>query len=300
MKKISKEKLAQLSLAEKQKLFDVLEEKKRRKREAREAFVPHGGQLPIITDETKIRLVVCGNGFGKTALGVNEAFWGANGYNPITGKHSFVPAKVYVVLDSPEKVESTWLPEIKKWFNIREDQLEKRGKPYYTNITLDNGSFIRFVFHLAEPLTFESIEADLVIYDEPPPKAVWTSMLRAGRTKGRQARYLMLGTPITQPWLREYYVEWEKGAFPDTKFFKGDTTENKANLADGYIENFARHLSTREQATRLKGDWFNTDGLALAGLFDRRKHVKPSSLVLTLILTSQPMLACWRLALTVS
>jgi hypothetical protein len=83
----------------------------------------------------------------------------------------------------------------------------------------------------------------------------------------------MIGTPITQPWLREFHVEWEKGSYPDTMFFKGTTEQNKDNLDKGYIESYSLHLTEKEKRTRLFGDFFSTDGLALAELFRRDKHL---------------------------
>lgn len=275
--KIDRKKLASLSNDEKILLLEALKEKKRRRANARTSFVPHAGQLEIIKDEHSKRLLICGNGFGKTALGANEALWAVRGHNPITGVTTPVPARVIVVLDAPEKVTDTWIPELRKWATITDEQLHKRGKPYYTEITFDNGSVIRFMFHLQEPLAFESLESDLVILDEPPPRAVWIALLRSGRKKHRKGRFLMLGTPITQPWLREYYFEWQKGKYPDSQFFKLSSRLNEANLAEGYIEEFSAHLTERERATRIDGDFFNTEGMALAGLWKRERHVVPSS-----------------------
>lgn len=273
MAKISKEHLAKLSKAEKLKLLDLVERKKQIKKEQRKAFTPHEGQRAIAIDKSKIRILVCGNGFGKTAYGVNEVLWRASGGNPITGLNSKVPAKIIVVLDSPQKVTDVWLPEIKKWYPLTEDQLHKQGKPFISMLTFLNGSEVRFMFHLQEELAFESIEADFVVFDEPPPRQVWVALMRAGRKKGSDPKYLLLGTPIAQPWLREYYVEWEKGKYPDTQFFKYSTEMNKQNLADNYLEEFTRHLTEKEKRTRIEGDFFSTDGLALADLFKRDRHV---------------------------
>lgn len=274
MAKISKEKLASLTREEKLLLLEALEEKKRRKANSRAAFKPHPGQLAVIQDKHAKRIVVSGNGFGKTSLAVNEAFWAAEGYNPINKEYTHVPAHVIVVLDSPEKVADVWLPEMRKWREIKEEQLHKRGKPYYTEITFDNGSRIRFMFAQAEPMSFESISLiDLCVVDEPVSRNVWVALLRGGRQKNREARYLMIGTPIAQSWLRTYYKEWEEGKFPDTQFFRGSTSENSKNLAEGYLEEFSRHLTENEKRTRLEGEFFNTDGMALAGLLDRSQHL---------------------------
>lgn len=210
---------------------------------------------------------------GKTALGVNEAMWALDGYNPITGKYTPVPARIVVLLDSPEKVGDVWLPELKKWRAIDDEQLHKRGKPYITEITWHNGSTVRFMFHEQSPMSFESLEADFVVCDEPPARNVWIALLRSGRKKNSKARFIMIATPISQAWIRQYYVEWEKGNYPDTEFFKGSTIQNAANLAEGYIEEFSKHLTEAEKRTRLHGEFFNTDGMALAGLWKREKHL---------------------------
>jgi hypothetical protein len=276
---LTKEQLANLTKEQKLQLLDIIDEKKRRAKAARKAFVPHEGQMRLINSKAKIRINVCGNGFGKTAHGVNEAHWAALGYNPILKTYNPVPADVIVVLDAPSKVADVWLPEIKKWYPLTEDQLHKDGKPFVSRITFPNGSQIRFMFWLQEAMAFESVEADFVVFDEPPPRSVFVALLRAGRKKDRQARYLILGTPIAQDWLREYHAEWRKGQHADTEFFRMSSEMNRANLSDGYIEGFTAHLTDRERRTRIDGEFFATDGLALAGLFRSEKHViSPSKL----------------------
>lgn len=267
-------KLDHLTKEQKLALLDALEEKERRSRLKVDLYVPNKGQLEVHKSPHTLRAVFSGNGGGKTTLGVNEAKWAVEGYNPITQSYTPVPCRVIVVLDRPDKVEQAWLPEIKKWINIKGEQLQKKGKPYYTQITFDNGSFIQFMFHDAEPLAFESIECDVVIFDEPPPRHVYVALRRGGRTKGRVAKYLIIGTPISAAWMRkEIYEPWAKGDLKDTECFKFGTEVNKQNLAEGYIETFSSVLSDKEKRIRLHGDFFDLDGLALAHLFQRDKHV---------------------------
>jgi hypothetical protein len=273
-KQITKEQIAHLSKEEKLKLLEVVEERARRKRESRKAFTPHLEQLEVIRDTHSKRIVVSGNGWGKSSLGANLALWELDGFNPITNEHTAVPSNVIVVLDSPDKVADVWLPELRKWRDIPEEQLHKRGKPFITEISWPNGSSLRFMFQEQQELAFESRSSiDLCIFDEPPARNTWIALLRGGRQKKRQSRYIIIGTPLSRNWLREYYVEWQKGAYPDTMFFKGSTEANRANLADGYIENFSMHLTDNEKRTRLHGEFFNTDGMALAGVWKREKHL---------------------------
>lgn len=277
MARITKEQLASLTKEEKLALLDVVEEKKRRVREQRRAFTPHAGQRAIIDSNQKIKIVTAANGSGKTAVAVNMMLWYAHGYNPVSKATTRVPARIYVVLDSPAKIADVWIPEIKKWYNLKEEQLAKLGKPFISQINFDNGSTLRFLFHEQNELAFESIEGDYFIFDEPCDKRLWTALLRAGRTKNSDPKYIMIGTPLSQAWLREYFVEWEKGNFPDTQFFKMSTEANRVNLAEGYIEDYSRHLTEAEKRTRLHGEFFNTDGMALAGLFKRDRHILPAS-----------------------
>src|SRR5688500_9900156 len=125
----SKEKLAArlaaMTHAEKLEYYDLIQEKKRRLLEAREAYTPNSGQLAVHLSAAVLRAVFAGNGGGKTALGANEALWAALGYNPITKVKSKVPARVIVVLDKPDKVDTVWLPELKKWYPIKAEQLHK-------------------------------------------------------------------------------------------------------------------------------------------------------------------------------
>lgn len=270
------------TLTRKQKLdlLDAIEEKKRRKQESRTLFVPNKGQAPVFESfvDTKIEtiLVLTGNGGGKSAMGANLAIDSANGYVSHTKTHMSVPARIYVILDKPEKVTDVWLPEIKKWYPLKDEQLHKRGKPYVSNITFDNGSEIIFMFHEQSLMSFESVEGDVFIFDEPCPRAIFIALRRAGRKKGRKPKYLIIGTPIAASWLRkELYEPWVRGERPEIACFRFSTDVNKVNLSDGYLENFSRYLSEKEQQIRIHGQFFDLEGLALAHIFDRDKHLLP-------------------------
>jgi hypothetical protein len=272
--RLTDEQLSGLTFKEKLELLDVIEELEQREREKPDNFVPNDGQIQVIRSDALIRAVFAGNGGGKTALGTNEAGWAAYGYNPVTKEHTRVPTRGIVVLDRPEKVADVWLPELRKWFQITGEQLHKRGKPYYNHITFDNGSEILFMFHDQDPMAFESLEIDWVIFDEPPPRPVFVSLMRGGRKKDSNPWYLIIGTPIAAPWLRkEIYEPWARGERDDIECFRYGTEVNKANLKEGYIEQFSAVLSEKEKRIRLQGEFFDLEGLALAHLFDRSTHV---------------------------
>lgn len=274
--KLTDKQLARLSHKEKLALIDVIDEMARREREKPDNFAPNSGQLDVIKSTKKVRAVFAGNGGGKTALGVNEAIWAATGYNPVTKKHTRVPTRGVVVLDRPEKVADVWMPEILKWYQLKPDQLHKRGKPYYNHVTFDNGSEILFMFHDQDPMAFESLEVDWVIFDEPCPRHIFISLFRGGRKKDSTPWFLIIGTPIAAAWLRkEIYEPWAKGEREDIECFRYGTEANRENLKEGYIESFTEVLSDREKRIRLHGEFFDLEGLALAHLFDRHTHLLP-------------------------
>lgn len=273
-KALTRADLDSMSRADKLAMLDLLEEKNRRDRERPDHYEPNDGQLPVHKSTAALRAVFAGNGGGKTALGVNEAIWACNGFNPVTKIYSRVPARVIVVLDKPDKVADVWLPEIKKWYALKPEQLHKRGKPHYSQITFPNGSEILFMFHDQEPMSFESIELDMAIFDEPPPRHVYVALRRGGRKKGTVPRYLIIGTPIGASWLRkEIYEPWARGEHVDIECFRYGTRVNEHNLADGFVESFSRVLSEKEKQIRLEGSFDDLDGLALAHLFDRTTHL---------------------------
>lgn len=269
-----KSRSSNLTREQKLAMLDALEEKKRRQLDRRASYIPNKGQAPTHKSKKTLRVVFSGNGAGKTAMGVNEALWFCQGYNPVTKETTRVPAKVIVVLDKPEKVESVWLPEIKKWYALKPEQLHKKGKPYFSAISFDNGSELTFMFWEQEAMSFESIELDAAIFDEPCPRHIYIALRRGARKKHSTPRFLMIGTPISAPWLRtDIYEPWAKGELEDTECFRFGTVVNEANLADGYIDTFSRILTEKERRVRLEGEFFDLDGLALAHLFKRDTHL---------------------------
>jgi hypothetical protein len=231
-------------------------------------FSVDGDNLIVLEDYT------VNHNSGKSALAANEAIWAMQGYNPVTKKFSKVPTRVIVVLDDPSKANDQWVPELMKWYSFREDQLHKRGKPSYSQVTMDNGSELIFMSHNQEPLLFESIEADVVIFDEPPPRHIYVALVRGLRKAGRTPWVLIVGTPIAASWMRTEILEpWERGERKDIECFTYGTEVNTQNLAEGYIERMRATLTEKEVRIRLFGEFYDLDGLALAHLFNERTHV---------------------------
>jgi hypothetical protein len=266
-------KVSSLSKEEKVALLVALEERERRAKLAAPMFKPHAGQRRVIESGALERYLFCGNGYGKSTILVNEVHWAATGTNPITGQSTPVPAKICLMLDSPEKIQD-FITEYRRWNRLEPEWLQKRGKPNVSAIEYPNGSTVTVLSHQVEPLKLEGSQWTHIFFDEPPPKAVFNALFRGGRLKGRPCRVLLAGTPITAAWLRtDVYEPWARGESEGVECFTGNTEENRPNLEEGYIERFAAKLSTHEKEVRLGGAFHDLEGLALSHLFRDETHI---------------------------
>lgn len=263
-----------LSKEQKLLMLDALKEKSRRDKLKKAKYTPNDGQMRVHRCDKPFRFCFAANSGGKTTLAVNEVMWAANGYNPILDKNSQVPARIYVILDHPDKVRDVWLSEMRKWHHIEDEWLHKNGKPYINEIKFPNGSFIKFLFHQQDDLTYEGLELDYCFFDEPCPRNIWIALRRGGRTKGRPARFLLIGTPIKAAWLRkDIYEPWQKGDLPDHECFIYGAEVNKKNVNEEWYNSFFSSLTEKERKVRQEGMFFDTESLALASIFKRQVHV---------------------------
>ncbi len=267
--------LSRLSKDEKLLYLDAIKEKKRRILAQKPTYKPNPGQLPVHMDDKPVRIVAAANGGGKTTLAAQEVLWWCTGFNPLTGAFSKVPATVIVLLDSPLKIDKVWIQELRKWYPLDEEcELRKNGKPYVNEIIFKNGSTIQIMLHEQEDMVFEGIQLDYLCADEPFPRRIWIALTRGARKKNTKPKFLIIGTPLGQPWL--YNELWKKaaeGERPDVGIHRFGIEVNKDNLAVGYIEQFSRNLTDAEKKVRLQGHFSHLEGLALAHLFDRSHHV---------------------------
>jgi hypothetical protein len=268
--------LSKLSKEEKLALLDELEEKEKRVKRRKSPYKPNSLQERVHSSIKRIRLVTSANGVGKTAMATQAAYQtatlGGEALRLAKGATKLpVPNKGVIILDSPDKMER-WEEELKKWFDIEDWQWIKNGKPYINEIVLPNGSSWHFMFHLQEPLAFESLEFDYAIYDEPPPRHVYVAISR-GLRRSDGAWSLIVGTPLAQPWLKkDLYDPAMKGLRNDIEVFKAGILVNEANLGKDYIANFSRDLTEHDKRVRLHGDFAHLEGLALAKYWKPEVH----------------------------
>jgi hypothetical protein len=270
------ERLASMTREEKETLLLALQEKRRRELLRKPKYLPNDGQRPVHLSVARERYVFSGNGSGKSTLMANEVMWALRGYNPITGERTRLPARVIIVLDTSRKNDERFIPELRKWFDVKDEWLKRMGKPYTARIQLENGSIADFYSADADPASFEGIEATHVFIDEPIRRPLWIALKRSLRIKGFPCKLLFCGTAVSEAWLRrEIYEPWAKGDLEGIDCFKVGSHVNAANLAENYLADFSRSLSEAERVVRLEGGFFDTDSLALAHLWDRHTHIIP-------------------------
>lgn len=254
--------------------IEAAQEVKRRKKAEKPGYIPNDMQAAVHNCNKEILVNLSGNGSGKTAGLVHEAWWAAIGYHPYLKRYFKLPAKVTVVLDHPDKVADKWLPELRRWFPLTDDMLHKGGKPYYTSITPPGISEISFMFFEQPETAFESVEGEVFIFDEPPPRKIFNALIRGGREKGTKIRVIIAGTPLGQGWIRrELLVPWQKGETPEVECFRFDSDVNKENVNWEAQEKYFARLTEKERQTRRHGHFFDLEGLALASQFNRQIHV---------------------------
>lgn len=228
--------------------------------------------MKIVSSPAMERYLFCGNGWGKSTVLINEIHWAAMGYNPFTKFIEPGPSKIALVIDSPLKINDLLL-EYRKWYVVDPTWLKQKGKPNISLIEYPNGSTVTILTHDVNPLLLEGSQWTHVFMDEPPPKPVFTGVVRGGRIKGRPCRILLGGTPLSAPWLRtDLYEPWLKGELNNVECFRGTTDDNAENLEMSRVKDLWQKLSPQELKIRREGQFFDLEGLALSHLYKPATH----------------------------
>lgn len=271
-----KTKLKRLTKEEKLELLQALEQKEKLEKKRRNKFTPHGGQLRVLKSRAPIKLLTCGNGWGKSTFAVNLLHARATGVDPWNNATTKVPSKIVVLLDNPSKIGEVYRTEYNKWHDA--DQLTelRHGSPYVKEWQFKNGSSVRFLTQDMDQLTFESIQFDVLIIDEICPRAQYIGLTRGQRAKNVAFEQYIIGTPISNDhaWVRQDLIQpWLEGKRPDLECFTGGTADNAANLGKGYLERFESLLTEKERRVRMFGEFSSVDGLAFGHLINDTLHM---------------------------
>lgn len=166
------------------------------------------GQLEFLKSRHKIRIVIPGNGWGKTtvmAVAADMMLQREDPYNPD------------MLAPTNRKVLGVWITTKYQQFEIVKQQLEEEvwTRPWIWNQTRHvyewpNGSQLHVVSSDSDWKHIQGIGVDFVCFDEHPEKKLWTEFQYRRRGK-RRTRYMVAAT-MTQglTWfVRELIQPWE-------------------------------------------------------------------------------------------
>lgn len=155
------------------------------------------GDEPFFRSTARRRIAIGGNRAGKTTKLILECGSFCVGMRPWippsskyhnlglkterlpNGETHTLPVRVRYVVPNfgvhlPEVVKEfrKWWPQ--DWWEV--SSRDERGTP--REFTFFNGSWMGFMSHRMQKEDFEGIEADLIAWDEPPPRDVWVALER--------------------------------------------------------------------------------------------------------------------------
>lgn len=238
----------------------------------------HKDQLDFHQCRKRGRCFLGGNRSGKTTGGVNEFVWQNLGTHPF--KRCKVPIKSFIVLQDFEnhgknileaKLEQ-WVPEgaISKMDRNQTGAIKK--------IWWRSGSVTDVYSHDQDIKVFEGADYDLGWFDEPPPRRIFIATFRGLTDRGGD--FFITATPIVEPWLYDYYKEWEQDPEGSFWWFRYvNSYSNVRNLGEGdealgkkRLDEFASTLDDDEKESRIGGKFINLSGLVFKS-FNRKVHL---------------------------
>lgn len=237
----------------------------------------HEDQFRFHKDTHRIRIITAPNRQGKTTAGAAELIWANLGNHPF--KKCKVPIKSAVVLqDFETHGKKIFEPKINEWApkgSIK--KIERHQGGCIRQIQWITGSTTDVYSHDQEMKVFEGSDFDLIWFDEPPPKAIWSAMWRGCIDRG--GLMYMTGTPLWCVWLYEEYQKWKSGLTPIQEFIEFGRSSNLKNIGEGDIElgkkrmdEFESMLDPEERDARREGSFSQLRGLIFKN-WDRGIHL---------------------------
>ena len=225
----------------------ILWELNRRNRDEKlRYFVPNGAQIKFIEafkkPGKKTIIFAAANGIGKTCsamvmlaaviwpeLAEHKVFDGImfkHWNDEYFGSPKF-PKRIRIISTSKEIEEiGSVQEEIRKWFPKGRYWGEKSGKPYVSKYRTDNGWLIDIMSYDMDKQQFEGATLGIVLFNEPPPKLIYTACMLRLRMGGK---VLMPMTPLFDAgWIQDDIID-------------GEHTEKVEVIEAGIEENCIEH-----------------------------------------------------------
>lgn len=193
----------------------------RHKQNPHKYYVPNGKCEDFIrmvgSGKHFVNLFVAGNGVGKTCLAVNtlaHIVFGKSGNKyfdyPLFNKFPY-PRRGRIISD-PTTIQSTFIPELKKWLPPGRYKTNKKSKNYEYSWVTDTGFSWDILSYEQDPKEFESATLGFAIFDEPPPYSIFKATVARMRLGGI---IIVVFTPL----IGSAYFYDEIVTHPDTKVY---------------------------------------------------------------------------------
>lgn len=233
----------------------------------------------VVSGGNFITAFFAANGVGKTAVGVNllahliytpHSDWFRGG---VFDNWQF--PKVGRIISDPTTVQRTLIPEIVKWFPMKQYFPTNGTKHYLSQWKIPHkGWEFDIMTYDQDPKEFESSTLGFVWFDEPPPLAIFKATVARMRMGGL---IVLTNTPlIGSAWM---YDEIFCKPIPGQRvFFEAEIEDNcqehgvRGKLAHKDIENMVAQYTEDEKHARIKGKFHHLTGLIFKK-FSRKIHI---------------------------
>lgn len=254
-----------------------IKESRRAKRQDIYLKNAHEGQIEGHKDNHRILYIFAPNRMGKSSFGINEFAWSNIGNHPY--RKCRVPIKSAIVLqDFENHCKNVIEAKFKEWVDPSQVlKVEKNQAQAMKKIFWKSGSVTDIYSHDQDLKVFESSDYDLVWFDEPPPRRIWTALWRSCTDRG--GRMYLTGTPLASPWLYKEYNRVKNGSDPICRALLFKPYSNVKNLGEGNealgrqrIDEWASQYTDEEKEARVNGGFIQLKGLVFKN-WDQSKHL---------------------------
>lgn len=196
---------------------------------------PHVGQVPIMLDGTRFRVVVCGRRWGKSEMGAHIAM-----------KYAWENPGAQVWWVAPTYDDANEYGFDKMYPHLSEDMLSREPKWSKARaIYLINGSVISF--RTSDRMSsLRGPGLDFLIIDEcaDVPREAWTQELRP-TLSDHQGDALFIGTPGGRNWFYEWFQRGQVDGFDNVASWQAPTYQNP-HIEDEEVDAARNDMTDRE------------------------------------------------------
>jgi len=172
-------------------------------------------------------------------------------------------------------VEKILIPAFRRWTSrsaLKGGTWSEAWSERKQTLTFENGSTCEFMSYDQDLDVFGGVDRDGTLFDEEPPKDIWTECQM--RHIGRGGRTVLAMTPVNgMTWVYDdIYEPWHLGTTRSIACWYLSIYDNP-HLLQEEIEEVARGLDETEQQIRLHGRFLQRTGLVFKEFHDREPWV---------------------------